>query len=556
MSSGRRRLIYNFRERVISNDFNRQQAFKDAAAQQLIRFLYDDTYENWLTKPGQNTQHSVVGAPLRSVVAGGLIPEPVAGTQINVSAGCMLAIFPAVAGSTDDSPYVFVDDEGSNGDPAMVFTANAGPGIRIDVIECQPVDTVTATDNRDVFDPTTGLFSPVTVNKVAKATLQYRIRLGVQGAGYPGHASGWLPLAIASVPSGSVDWSTCTFWDVRPLISDRASFAAADQFREEWTALKGYAILSMTTDGRLTGAITTIGNPIIEHALGAGADGGGYVCGGKLYPGVPGIGDIQFFDMNVAGNLVAGFAPVNGEFYAVSAFFPHELPRWVRYNSDPATFGGRRLPWGTRGILQVHRNAGGATVAVLESGFTGTNVTLNASTGILGPQRGICLFTAVYQAGFGMGTFRDGEITLGNEFTLPVGAFVDNGLGGGITTMNFSIGGTMPYNVFDALITFRQATNGFSGGATGSEQSTIQLRNNADTDGYILEQKNKPIRPGVGGELLDNPSLWVPVPHGVFPNDEGSTAFKIKYRREFADVGGAPVQAASAWTVRAIRIQP
>ncbi len=42
------------------------------------------------------------------------------------------------------------------------------------------------------------------------------------GAGYPAAVAGWLPLCVASIPNAAPNNDTVTFWDVRPMLQDRA----------------------------------------------------------------------------------------------------------------------------------------------------------------------------------------------------------------------------------------------------------------------------------------------------------------------------------------------
>lgn len=355
MASGPTRLIYNTRERLISTDQNRAQSFLAQAQQAAWRALYNEQRANWRLYPGLGTQAQTVAAPLYGEVYAGLFVRPDAPSYLTIDPGVAMMIASDVP-SADDSQYVYVSDPGLLTPGVLTFTPNATVGtLRWDVIECQPVDSLLESSSRDIYNPGTGLFTPVNVDKVRAHRLTYRIRLGTPGAGFAGAAAGWLPLAVCAVRDGASGFQQCDFYDVRPLVSERVLPQPAGDGTEGFNTPKetNYSTFEGTWNGY------------------AEAEFGGYLAGGKLQTSVPasslanfGVsgspsgGDYISLSASQAFNrgayTIASSIPV----YA-AALFPQPpvgqgfIPRWARYSEAPVAALGRRVPNGPRGILVV-----------------------------------------------------------------------------------------------------------------------------------------------------------------------------------------------------------
>lgn len=328
MSSGKS-MIINTRERAVSTDINRLQSFAAADVAEMFRYLLiAKTTE--LSAGGRETVESTQTTPLTALIASGFLCAPqLGGTGLSISAGAMYAVDPT--GDTgDDSSAKFVVDTGL---PigTISFLANAGPGIRIDVVEMSIASTVIETDNRDIYDPVTGLFTPTLVNKVKKPKPTYRIRRGTQGAGYPGNAAGWLPLMVAAVPSTATDWDDCTCWDVRPLASDMVGYNRMELVHTT----------SASNDTRFGTKFITA-DALSPYALGKVEKRYKlWVAGGVFPSNWHALGG-----MSLAARKAVGYAPV--ELWYLYAMFPHGLPRWCEYT--PASTGAL-IPGGVRGII-------------------------------------------------------------------------------------------------------------------------------------------------------------------------------------------------------------
>jgi len=348
--SGNKGMLINTGERAVSTDINRLQALQAGATMELFR---------WLLDVGQGTddvgagslasEHTSQTSPETGEILGGLCVLPELGTfALNVSGGLALMVDPDAVPSADDSPYKYVRSLGGTsatvlGGP-LVLTANplGSGGTRIDVIECSRVDDpANETDNRDIFDPTTNLFAATTVTKSVASTLTFRVRPGTPGGGFPGTEAGWMPLAIASVPAGTTSVSTpaandnVTFWDVRPLVNDRANGVGS----------LGQSVPRRTklTWSQLTGnAGSAPANGIVEATY------QGRRLGGQLRRGSPGVDYAQpYIDFMDAANCEKNFTFAASGMVFYYLLVPYGLPRWARYTDYPS---GSRLPRSPRGI--------------------------------------------------------------------------------------------------------------------------------------------------------------------------------------------------------------
>jgi hypothetical protein len=373
-SSGWKEEIYNPSERALSSDLMRMQRFKGADAAEIWRKQIQDTRgtDDSLAGGGALPLTITTTAPVSAEVHGGLLVRPQNGSlSLFVDDGIVTLIDPDSPENPDESIYKFVRDPGISVLGTLLMTANPAGSIRIDIIECARTgspDLILETDNRDIFNPITGLFAPATVSKVSAGRLQYRVRAGVAGAGFPGLVAGWLPLAVVSNPPASTSNDDMTFWDVRPLISDRvwAPFKNAytnPRLRRNYisidrTAVAGKAFLIGQVDASV-------------HFANNGVDVGWYRLGGTMNRGTPGTDGTC--DLNDAANQSGALASP----CYVYLLEPYGLPRWARYLDSIA---GTRVPRSPRGIPVVttiapvaltnapsaprlhgthHRNAGG-----------------------------------------------------------------------------------------------------------------------------------------------------------------------------------------------------
>lgn len=327
-----RKIVINSQERAVSTDINRLQSFARRDLEEILRYEFLGTLVG-PSDPGNAAYPVTVATPMKAEILGGLLVKPQNGTlDLLVDPGSLVAVSPD-ATLADSSSCVAVIDNGVPLVGTLAIGANASGSTRIDVVECRinPVPDV-ATDNRDKFDETTGLFSAVTVTKELGDRLEYRVRAGTPGAGYPAAQVGWLPLCVAKVPTGTTTNATVTFWDVRPLASDRVNtLRASSNFVSELLDLDG-------TCTRVSGTSCLLGGAWRAQ------------IGGRelASPFIGGLGTYQAtsWDAGDTANQDSGAIAesLTGHVY-IYACTPFGLPRWAMYAPT-----GSRVP-GSCGIL-------------------------------------------------------------------------------------------------------------------------------------------------------------------------------------------------------------
>lgn len=374
-TSGARAEAFNPRERAVSDDLVRLQQFSSAnqANRALRKTVASSTSA---TSGGKTTVPSTVGTPPAAIVYEGLTPRPEVGTtSLFVEPGVVAIVFPDGDPHPDDSVCRLVEDPGVQvaGDPQTVLTPG-GVATRIDVLECQPLTVVQETDNRDRFNPATGTFSPVLVNKVTRGGLAYRVRLGTPGGGFPGVVSGWLPLMVARVPTTAVTWDDCDCWDVRPLYSDLTHSRVLSE--------------SFPPAARASGVVANNGVSWAARGVFEG-ELSGWRAGGELASSSSGLTSL---DLALAANQEPGFAVVNNALWYLYLAQPFGLPRWCKLN-PAATL--NRDPGSLRGIPVLTQ----AKAPVGLSGRPAVAVSLPTATGLAGSTTNALLVAAGFMVG-------------------------------------------------------------------------------------------------------------------------------------------------------------
>lgn len=343
MGSGQKREVLNTQERILSTDHNRAQAFLGSHIAELLRAMLNTTQgSDDLDAAAIQTTFSSSANPLRAEIFSGLLVRPTATTlEVLVEAGTVALIDPDSPASTDDSPYKVITDPGVTASGTLVIGAGAG-STRIDVIECSRVtggESTLESDNRDVFDEVSGLFVPASLPKVRAGRLQYRVRVGTPGAGFPGTAAGWLPLAVVSVPTSATSVDGMTFWDVRPMIQDRSvqPFAIARTRPRIHKALVNAASVNA-----VTGTVDVDGPAI----AGCSRRLGGMLRSGSV------VADADNINCATAANQEPGISFTANRPWYLYLLTPFGLPRWARYTAS-----GTRVPRSPRGIPVVSMTA-------------------------------------------------------------------------------------------------------------------------------------------------------------------------------------------------------
>jgi len=328
MASGTKKMVINSRERAVSADINRLQDFQQAALAEVLRHLLLASTTD-ANAGGLAVVPSAAASPMPAIILDGFMCRPSLSTDGNpldlyIDAGAMFVVDTDTAPGADDSVgKIARDSVGMQTAGAIQFLAVAA-STRVDVVEVARVDpsdpsTIVETANRDIYNPTTGAFTATSVTKATDGKLQYRIRRGGEGAGFPGTASKWLPLMVAVVPLGATNWDGVTCFDVRPLLADHADFANMLQTRPQ------------ICDSRATVSGTTLKGSLRGRYSNA-------LAGGQLP-----VGGVDLALASTASWIL------NASSYLLNLYaaFPNGLPRWCQYAAAPAA----RLPGGFRGIL-------------------------------------------------------------------------------------------------------------------------------------------------------------------------------------------------------------
>lgn len=453
MSGGMKEIVFNPSERAVSSDVLRLQYFKGADVAELFRALMDtSTTSDDLDANAIDVQVTGAGNPSSGEIINGLRVVPQVGNlSLLVTPGVAFIYDPDASPSADESQYKYLNDPGIPTVGSLLITPGGG-GTRIDVIECARVGTpipgtttgfsVLETDNRDIFNNVSGLFTPQTVNKVVAGRLQYRVRAGTPGGGYPGTASGWLPLAILSMPSSGTTCNDATFWDVRPLVCDRVLPPFNSSVALPLWKRAQYTVDTVLSAGKalLLGDVQTMSS---DPAFTSNAK---YRLGGRLRRGTPGrdlSGTIGYdgVDLNDVANMdpgASGFA-TGGIGYIYLANFL-SLPRMARYTDYQS---GQRIPRSCRGLLVV------SNVAPTEYGSPGSNITSPTSTGFATTtQDAVCIGAVLYGAGGLAGaTVADGKTQwCAGTFPAVNGAVSGPGVTDQIWTFTLTGGTSHPAN--------------------------------------------------------------------------------------------------------------
>lgn len=380
MSSGRREMVFNTQERAISIDLNRAQKFASADLQEMLRYAWDVSGgSDDLDAGGVMSPITGSTSPLKAEVIQGLMVKPqLATTFCTFEGGVLLAIAPD--SGVDDSAYKYIRHVETG--ETVNIAPNASGSIRIDVIECRPSPSQSqVSDSRDVFNPSTGLFTAAQVVKETKGFLEFRTRQGTPGAGFPGTAVGWLPLAVASVPNASTTNDTVTFWDVRPLMNDRE-----------------HGQNSLTTDMSLPaeteGFIEYIAGPTSTLKGHTRSFFDGRRVGGRLRRGSPGV-DADSVLLTDSANYDPTYVLAAQQLAYLYLMTPFGLPRWARYTDAVS---GIRKPRSPRGIVLLSlvppTNTGRPTAGITFPTVFGFGATTSTE--------GTCFASTLMKAGGGI----------------------------------------------------------------------------------------------------------------------------------------------------------
>lgn len=370
MSGGQKSLLWNSLERAISDDNNRAEAFSFLSQNEFARYLVNVSQgTDDVDAAGLSIENLSTNSPVDSIVIGGLLVNPqIASTSCTVSAGLVMMINPDTSPPQDSnsSYYKYVQSAGIQSLGVLTLTPNSSGQTRIDVVECSrnPNSGNIEVDSRDQFSISSGIFNPVSVTKVQSDELSYRIRIGTPGSGFPGTTSGWLPLMVMSVPTGTTTFDTVTCWDVRPLLGTRAFGLSNISLAVPYLENCNINAIDMTTPTPATGHFKAIlGNQRI---------------GGRLRRGSPGT-DADSIDITNAANQDGAYSFNHNAPFYLYACLPLGLPTWARYTDASSSVRKPRSPRGIVLLSNVACDANGQATSSLSFptafGLTGSTIT-------------------------------------------------------------------------------------------------------------------------------------------------------------------------------------
>lgn len=362
-NSGVKTQQINTLSRARSTPINALQHYAAASAARVLQGLLNTTYQIGKDNTAWREQASTVNAtPMSADVINGLKVRPFS-SYVLISSGIL-----GVHGTSSsyeallDSDYAIVQSNGVTSSTALTFVANGSGSPRIDVIECT-LGEDTTTISEDIYDPSTGLFTASLQVDTRVVTLQFRIRQGVAGSGYPGHAAGWLPLAIALHPGITASFADVDFYDVRPLVINRTAGAGRLEVGGKHGHDNHYFFSMSNTGGDLDGAFHCSSN-----IINTGDRAGPYQARGRICPTVPGTTVESFYLTLGAAHCKPGVTATPPgstiEFRYLLSAEPHDLPRWARYTTAVSGSTGEREPGDNWGLYFIANG----TVVIDEDG--------------------------------------------------------------------------------------------------------------------------------------------------------------------------------------------
>lgn len=473
-----RNVLINSRERAVSSDINVLQQFEAESRQDASGAALEQVDAD-LWARARYTTLAAAGSYLPATVLSGLLVNCDNAGYVTVAPGTVECYAPGLAGA-NDSDFVVVTDVGVTAITVLLFVANGGAGARIDVVECRPIaDPAPGTASRDIYDPVTGLFTPVLVAKYQDVILEYRLRNGAPAGACPAADPDWLPLAVAVVLPGATGYDKCDWYDVRPLAAERVGHLMRAPDLLGATDVTPFEL----ADRHLSVGVNNVGAgkaAVSGYAFGqfAGFKAGGHIRRNAAVSAAAAFGAVTLYTdgqvnyVSMCPDNEAGiWVPAAHGIVQLAALFPGlgatagPLPRWRRYEQVPAAL--PRLPSGPNGVLVLITNvsyenrrvlnkalptpmaglgnAMGVTLADLSFNLAGTDLLYSAADG-----RMLVQATPVPAAGVAATSVVGGPPPFDIQFPLLRGALTAGRIPGAarkarvLLQLKFSDGGVVP----------------------------------------------------------------------------------------------------------------
>lgn len=511
MASGFKEVVFNTLEEVISPDLNRAQKFKGADVAEMMRYLINVSGgTDDLDSGGIATEYASLESPLRAEIINGFQVHPTIGDiRFSIDPGVLFALNPD--GAPDDSNYKYVHDFGAPLSSALTIATNSSGSARVDIIGATVNFATPEVDSRNLFNPTTGLFTPSAISKAAAGALTYSVVQGTPGSGLPVVPAGFLPLCVAYVPNGSVNNDACSFYDVRPLVSDRAyglsnlgTFTSrllrSDYFIDvisvpthAWMSGLSEAVLN----GRRVGGILQSGSPVATQTVPTA------------------LGQTYGIDLSDAHNAELGYTGVTSGISFLYFVLPGGLPRWARYT--PASSGVRK-PAGPRGIVTMSNKApsnpitGAPPSAITVQGLNAA--TLNAVCfGIIGYNSSVAISPTLMV---------DKKVWVDQAAVLPFVSYTGSGTGQ-VVQFSLNLGSTpVPANARSIIVVFSmQIANTSGSNAYVSMTRQIIVSDNSNSRVASFNDGSAQVIMPTANTYPFYYEVEIPLPY-LFPSTSGS----------------------------------
>lgn len=190
------RIIFNTRERALSTDLN-----------DMTNLLHRGLLQGLSSVLGE--QSGVIEGFEPTIVGVGL--------DVTISPG--IAILNTGGSTADDSDFTWIELDSAE---TVTLPAADGANPRWDVIEVEENDAVILSTPRDVFDPSTGTFTPQAVTKRRGSSPTFSVRSGTAAASpvFPAGIAGRIPIAYIRVPAAAANLNVNDYVRCRPLLGE------------------------------------------------------------------------------------------------------------------------------------------------------------------------------------------------------------------------------------------------------------------------------------------------------------------------------------------------
>jgi len=381
-NSGVKTQVIQNLSRALSTDINALQHFTAASFTNAFRRMYNDSF---VLGNSDNSSWNEFVSPVNGT---GVSADVTTGLKVRPFSNYLL-VSPGILGvhgtttsynSAVDSDYMLVSSDGVTSATELPFVAN-GSGIRIDIVEAALVETITTT-SQDIYNPTTGVFTATLLTNTLQVSLQFTIRQGSSGAGYPGVTTGSLPLCVLIHNGATSTFADVDLYDVRPLLASRISGDTRMVLGNRFIAKNGH-YYGMNNSGTQIGGTFDLQANTTNSFSGSFTVHGYYRMRGRIAPTRPGGPDVETTNwaFTTSDYAVSMATPNSARWMYVLAVEPYGLPRWSRYTTGNSAITGEREPSDNWGLYII---ADSLSCDVLSSGKLSAPVLLPADYGIIG----------------------------------------------------------------------------------------------------------------------------------------------------------------------------